>query len=199
MKIPLAREHAPRSDTCNRTRSVIIPAMQRVILTASGTDRPGIIDELSKYILERGGSIEDSRMVSLHGQVAMLLLVAAAAESVPRIRDDIGQLASASRLCTELHDIAEGSTDRNTFAHRLVVTGPEQTGVVHRFSHLMRVLNINIDQFEIRGQPARDAQQREFSMEMILAVPRETPVSMLRDYITHIAQETGLEFQLKAL
>jgi glycine cleavage system transcriptional repressor len=172
--------------------------MQRVVLTASGTDRPGIIDEVSQYILERGGSIEDSRLINLRGQVSMLLLVVASDQDVKRLRDDLTQMSATSHLCTEIHDATAAERDPNVFPHRLIVSGPDQTGVVHRFSHLMRVLNINIEQFEIRGDPTENS-GREFAMEMILAVPRQTPLTMLRDYITHLANELHLQFELKPL
>ena len=41
------------------------------ILTAIGADRPGLVDEVSQFIFERGGNIEDSRMVNLRGQFAI--------------------------------------------------------------------------------------------------------------------------------
>ena len=45
------------------------------ILTALGTDRPGLVDEVSQFIFEHGGNIEDSRMVNLRGQFAIMLLL----------------------------------------------------------------------------------------------------------------------------
>ncbi len=46
------------------------------VLTAVGDDRPGLVDEVTRYITERGGNLEDSRMVNLRGQFAMMMLVA---------------------------------------------------------------------------------------------------------------------------
>jgi predicted amino acid-binding ACT domain protein len=48
------------------------------VLTAIGADRPGLVDEVSAYVLERGGNLEDSRMLNLHGQFAMMMLVSVA-------------------------------------------------------------------------------------------------------------------------
>ena len=41
------------------------------ILTALGTDRPGLVDEVSQFIFQHGGNIEDSRMLNLRGQFAI--------------------------------------------------------------------------------------------------------------------------------
>ena len=49
--------------------------MAHAILTALGIDRPGLVDEVSRFIYDRGGNIEDSRMVNLRGQFAIMVLV----------------------------------------------------------------------------------------------------------------------------
>ncbi len=55
------------------------------VLTAIGADRPGLVDEVSAYVLERGGNLEDSRMVNLHGQFAMMLLVSGDEDAIDRL------------------------------------------------------------------------------------------------------------------
>jgi predicted amino acid-binding ACT domain protein len=53
-----------------------LPLMtQHAILTAVGDDRPGLVDDVTRFIFERGGNIEDSRMVNLRGQFAMMVLI----------------------------------------------------------------------------------------------------------------------------
>jgi glycine cleavage system transcriptional repressor len=43
------------------------------ILTATGPDRPGLVDEVSQFLFECGANIEDSRMVNLRGHFAMVV------------------------------------------------------------------------------------------------------------------------------
>ena len=45
----------------------------QLVLSALGTDRPGIIDELSRAVLECGCNILDSRMAVLGGDFALLM------------------------------------------------------------------------------------------------------------------------------
>ncbi|MCK5262904.1 MAG: glycine cleavage system protein R, partial [Gammaproteobacteria bacterium] len=48
---------------------------QKLVITALGADRPGIVDELSNTLLTHQLNIEDSRMSVLGGEFAILLLV----------------------------------------------------------------------------------------------------------------------------
>src|SRR6476620_3575257 len=80
--------------------------MDHSILPALGTDRPGIVDELSQFIFDRGGNIEDSRMVNLRGQFAIMVLVGGNADVIERIGKDVPDFAKKSGLNAELRPAA---------------------------------------------------------------------------------------------
>ena len=48
---------------------------QLMVISAVGGDRTGVVHELTKVILDCGGSIKESRMTALGAEFAMLLLV----------------------------------------------------------------------------------------------------------------------------
>ena len=46
---------------------------QLIVITAMGSDRPGVVHDLTKAVLECGGNIVESRMTALGSEFAMLL------------------------------------------------------------------------------------------------------------------------------
>jgi len=48
---------------------------QLIVISALGTDRPGIVEALSRAVLDRKGNILDSRMTVLGGEFAVLMLI----------------------------------------------------------------------------------------------------------------------------
>src|SRR3954454_4990104 len=50
------------------------------VLTLTGPDRIGIVDRVTRLLLERGGNVETSRMARLGGEFAILMLVSIPAE-----------------------------------------------------------------------------------------------------------------------
>ena len=46
-----------------------------LVISALGEDQPGIVNRLSKVLLDQGCNIEDSRMTVLGGEFAVMLLV----------------------------------------------------------------------------------------------------------------------------
>ncbi len=72
------------------------------VLTAIGVDRPGLVDEVSAYVAKRGGNLEDSRMVNLHGQFAMMMLVSGGEDVIEHLARDLGELQAASAIHADL-------------------------------------------------------------------------------------------------
>ena len=86
--------------------------MSHAILTALGADRPGLVDEASRFIFDGGGNIEDSRMVNLRGQFAMMLLVAGSDQTLAKLRDGLTQFAQSSGLQAALHAVDQPAAGR---------------------------------------------------------------------------------------
>jgi glycine cleavage system transcriptional repressor len=57
-----------------------------LVYTLTGSDRIGIVEEVTKMLLDHGGNVETSRMVRLGGEFAMLMLVPCQPSSFPTWR-----------------------------------------------------------------------------------------------------------------
>ena len=159
---------------------------EEAVLVATGADRPGVMDELSQFLLESGGNITDSHAVNLRGYFAMLLLVRASPESMQKISLGLHAL-TARGINAQLHDASSTRRENGTFPYVFTASGKDQAGVLHRISHLLRVLKINIDGIETQVAP-----DSSFQIRLALAIPRETPITMAREYLTVLCKELGI-------
>src|SRR6478736_5921429 len=62
------------------------------VLTLTGPDRIGIVDEVTGLLLERGGNVETSRMARLGGEFAVLMLVSMPAAGFAGLEGGLGSL-----------------------------------------------------------------------------------------------------------
>src|SRR5690349_484048 len=61
-------------------------SMQRnFVLTLTGPDRIGVVETVTRLLLERGGNVETSRMARLGGEFAILMLVSVPSEQLTSI------------------------------------------------------------------------------------------------------------------
>ncbi|MGH7215164.1 MAG: glycine cleavage system protein R [Tepidisphaeraceae bacterium] len=173
------------------------------ILTAIGADRPGIVDEVSEFIFQRGGNIEDSRMVNLRGQFAMMVLIGGAQAVLARVGDDLSRLESASKLHAELRPATQptggAGPSAQAIPYRLTATAMDQAGLVHRVAHLLRDMNVNIESLDTHLAPAPYTGAPVFEMELTVSVPRQTPIAKLREDLGKLCDELNIDWQLTAL
>jgi glycine cleavage system transcriptional repressor len=175
--------------------------MNHAILTAIGTDRPGIVDEVSQFIFDRGGNIEDSRMVNLRGQFAMMVLVGGQPDVLERLGRELGEFSRRSGMSGELRPAGAGGRPAgatpDALPYRLVGTGIDQPGLVHRLAHLLRELGVNIESLETRLTPAPYTGAPMFELEAVLAVPRATQLSHLRQRLAAACDEINMDWDLR--
>lgn len=170
------------------------------ILTAIGTDRPGLVDELSQYIFDRGGNIEDSRMVNLRGQFAMMVLVAGSSDVLARVGGELGSLIGLrAELRPATSSDRAGGAGAQALPYRLRGTGIDQAGMVHHVAHVLRGMNVNIESLDTQLRPAPVTGAPMFEMELVLSVPKTAPLSTLRERVAAACDELNIDWELELM
>jgi glycine cleavage system transcriptional repressor len=175
--------------------------MSHAILTALGTDRPGLVDEISRFIFDSGGNIEDSRMVNLRGQFAIMLLVGGPDETLGKLKDGLAGFAKASGLHVEMRSLSEtpSTTTGAARRYRLVATAVDQPGIVHRISHTLRQMLVNIESLETHFTPSPYTGAPLFEMELTLSVPAAVAVAQLRQNLAATCDALNVDWELRPI
>lgn len=179
----------------------------RAVFIAAGPDRHGWVDEVSQYLFERGGNLEDSRMAKLGGQFALMAIITGPAEALSAIERDLDLLRNNADLMAQLRECPEGlppeQADQlirpNSRLYLMRASGADQAGVMHQLSHLLRSLHVNIENVHTRIVRALSPEGKplpRFEMDMIVELPPELPVSKLREYVGHLWTGRGISWEL---
>jgi glycine cleavage system transcriptional repressor len=171
------------------------------VLTAIGADRPGLVDEVSAYVVERGGNLEDSRMVNLHGQFAMMMLVSGGPSALERLKRDLETLKTGSAIHADLvaADMPSAAAPAPAIPYRLATTAMDHPGLVRSVAHVLRELGVNIESAETTLAQAPITGTPLFEMELVVAVPTGTPVAKLREAVGRVCDELNIDWRLTAV
>ncbi len=170
------------------------------VLTAIGADRPGLVDEVSRFVSERGGNLEDSRMVNLHGQFVIMMLVEGSGQVMEKLRAELDALATKSRIHVELTSADMGrATTSAALPFRLTIRAMDHPGLVQSVAHALRAMNVNIESAETTLQSAPITGAPLFAMEFVVSVPTATPVAELREALGRLCDDLNIDWQLTAL
>jgi glycine cleavage system transcriptional repressor len=142
------------------------------VLTLTGPDRIGIVDEVTGLLLERNGNVEVSRMARLGGEFAVLMLVSMPEARFAGLEEGLGRLTARGYKVTvaparQTH--AEGHPGWP--AYRIEVHGADHEGIIHEVAHYLSGLGINIESVDSESAPAPTSGVPLFAMTARVVVP----------------------------
>ncbi len=159
-----------------------------VIIT--GEDRPGILDDVCGVIQRNSGHIADLRSVDVGGHFAMLVLVHILSSAEQAMEHQLAELASYSGLRVSVKPAMETEA-RPIHFYKLVACGREHVGVLKKMSHLLRVLSVNVEQIETHSEPDGST-----TMTLVLGVPRDCPVTKLKEFVGQLLSTSNMSWDL---
>jgi glycine cleavage system transcriptional repressor len=155
------------------------------VLTLSGPDRVGIVEEVTGLVLARGGNVETSRMARLGGEFAVLMLVSMPEDRSPGLDDDFQTLkAQGYKVGTAPADRTHAETHEGWRPYRIEVHGADHEGIIHEVARHLARYGVSIEEMDSECAPASTSGVPVFAMSARVLVP---PDAADQDW------ETGLE------
>lgn len=176
--------------------------MQRdyMILTAVGSDRPGLVREISGLIHAHGCNIEDSRMAILAGEFALILLYSGAPARVEAARDATARaLADTPGFVVAHKSTTPREPGADYLRRKLEVSGSDQPGIVHRVSAAIAQEGVNVASLESELTRAAFSGTPVFNLSAELEVPSSESLDRLRAQLEQVCDELDLSFALEDL
>lgn len=130
--------------------------MQRnFVLTLTGPDRIGIVETVTKLLLNRGANVETSRMARLSGEFAMLMLVSVPAEHLASVDGDLLDLAAQGyKITTTRAEQSYAESNLGWVPYRIEAEGADHEGIIHDLAQYLSQRGINIESMESETFPA---------------------------------------------
>jgi len=143
-----------------------------IVLTLTGTDRIGLVDEVTGMLLDLGANVEDSRMARLGGEFAMLMLVSLPSEGLPGLDKTVESLrAQGFKVTTTQTEGSYAEAHPGWLPYRIEVHGADHEGIVHEIAHALSQRGISIESAETDSSRAPISGSPLFTMIAQVAVP----------------------------
>jgi glycine cleavage system transcriptional repressor len=172
---------------------------RHTIITAIGEDRPGLVEEVSEFVFQRGGSIQESRMANMLGQFAIAMLVCGTKESIDRITGDIDILTSETAIDVRVTPVVPPEPEEQTTTYLLVGRALDQPGLVHQIADVLRRFEVNIEALETTLEPAPVTGAPIFAMDLVVTVPVDASLPQLIDELGGVCEALNIDWTLTPL
>jgi glycine cleavage system transcriptional repressor len=170
---------------------------QLIVLSAIGTDRAGVVNDLSKVILECGGNIEESRMTALGTEFAMLLLVSGNWHTLGKLEAGLDKLSKDRDLTVAIRKTGARKHSENCMPYAVDVVALDQPGIVFHLANFFAARNIEIADLATRRYAAPHTGAPMFAVQMTVNVPASQQLSQLRDEFMELCDQINLDALLE--
>lgn len=169
---------------------------KNLVITALGNDKPGIVNELSKAILDHGGNITESRMMVLGGEFAIMLLITGNQENIDNVNAAIDSIGKALKLTLIAKETQPQEKSIKRLPYQVTVVSMDHPGIVHNISDFLLSHNLNIEEIETTTYPAAHTGTPMFSLKMTISIPADSSVRSLRDEFITFCDDLNLDASL---
>lgn len=173
---------------------------KRLIMTAFGKDRPGILAEVSQLIYENGCNLEDSTMTILSDEFAMILLLEGGDEGQleERLLNDCRRLEREKSISAFIRPVGSEKKPRpkEASSYALFVEGLDQTGIVYKISRYLADQQINISNLNSRMKYSPDSGAAIYTMEIQIEVPAGMTEKSLDSGLSQVGNALNVDISL---
>src|SRR5215213_4355990 len=172
-----------------------------LILAALGADHPGLAAQVTRYVAERGGNVEDSRMVALGGVFGLMLLISGTPDEAARITADAAALERDAGMRVTVQPAsdpgAKGAHTPDETLLAVTASAFDREGLIMEISDIMRSTGGNIVEMETTtyDDPVRGGAM--FQMDMTVAVAHDRDVEAIRDALASLTAREHIQAEVK--
>lgn len=166
---------------------------KQLVISALGKDRPGIVDTLSKIIMDCGCSISDSRMAVLCGEFSVMLAVSGNWNTLAKLESALPALEKKLEMTIVSRQSEPEPKSDPGLPYAADVVSMDHPGIVYHLAHFFSDRKINIQELSTTSYSAAHTGTPMFSVHMEIGVPSEISIADLRDSFMDFCDELNLD------
>ena len=166
-----------------------------LIVTAIGTDRPGIVSLLSDRAQGFGANWAGSRMTNLAGQFAGMVHFEVPAQNAEPLMQSLRGLES-SGLRVVISKVETPPAPAGRRMVKLELTGLDRPGIVRALSRSLAEVGVSIEDLHTEIVDNGPSGEHFFKMKALLVVPQSLPHEELRHALDALANEITVDIGL---
>jgi glycine cleavage system transcriptional repressor len=170
---------------------------KNIVLTLTGHDRIGIVEEITNMFVQHGGNVESSRMARLGGEFAMLMLVALADAEFAALERELQRLRDQGFQTTLLQTEDDHAKKYAGWLPYVVeVLGADHEGIIYEIASHLAKQGVNIENMETITTHAPMSGTPLFTMKATIVVPPNLSFHTWNDALDEIGDRLNVDVKV---
>ena len=166
---------------------------QLIVISAIGSDRTGVVQDITEVILNCGGNIEESRMTTLGAEFAMLMLVSGNWHTLNRLEKGLDKLSDNDNLTFTIRKTGERQIKEDRMPYAVDVVSLDHQGIVYNLANFFAAHDIEIADVATRSYAAAHTGAPMFAVQMAVNVPSSIHIAQLREEFLELSDRLNLD------
>ena len=165
----------------------------RLVISALGQDRPGIVNELSKIIFDAGCNILDSHMSVMGGEFTIMLMTEGNWNNLAKLETALDTLGKKLDLIVNTKRTGDRATKDNVLPYAVEVVAVDHPGIVSQLTGFFSQHGINIEELRTDCYAAPHTGTPMFTINMVIAIQANMHISTMREQFMNFCDEFNLD------
>ncbi len=162
--------------------------MNRIIITAIGVDRPGLVNKITSIINENNGNIENSKMVKIDDQFAIIMDFSTI-KDINIIETELKSIKDLEIYYKSVKSIDANKKTTSTY----LIKGADDQGIVDAITNYFKDRDLNIIEIDTFIESAPITGSPLFNMNIIIEHNSNVDLKKLKKDLLQICEELNLE------
>lgn len=168
-----------------------------LVISAIGSDRLGIVDDIATVVSGNACNIEESKMAVLGGEFAVIMLVSGDGDKLTSLAAHSDELGRRLGLRVEMRS-THAPRSGNGRPYIIDSTSLDTPGILHSVTTLLKQEGINIEDLDTETASAPWTGAPMFRMRIRITLPAGKPLAPFRQKLERLAEEQDLDIKLEA-
>ena len=164
-----------------------------LVITASGEDQVGLVDQLSNKVAESGCNIEESRMAVLGEQFAIIMLLSGPWNALSKLEGQMELLGDQLGLTIIHKRTQQREQAQPAVPYRVDVVAMDHPGIVRNLAAFFSKNGINIEELQTDTYPAPHTGTSMFSVIITVGIRADIHIPTLRENFLDYCDDLNLD------
>ena len=168
-----------------------------LVVTITGPDKIGLVERVSKLVVECHGNISASRMAHLGGEFAMLMYIIISDQNLEKLNNKLNSLTKEG---FKLTSAATKQDDPQQYAgwmpYQIEVTGADHEGIIHQITRYFADNGFNIENMDTNMVKAPVSGIPLFQMSAVVLLPPDQLAQSWKKDLKAVADEQNVDIKV---
>lgn len=171
---------------------------QHLVITAVGTDRPGVCNQVVHLVTQSGCNIVDSRIALFGNEFTLIMLVSANNAAITRVETTLPLLGQEHDLITIMKRTSTHALQDNAYTLEVFVESEDKPGLTEKFTNFFAAKDIGLASLSAQtiSKEKFATEQDQFHIALTATVDSEYNLMQLQEDFDTLCQELVVQGSL---